>query len=101
MFICLRRLLIERSILIIEQNPLRRAVEIFILAAIQGPEEGEEAGQSQPQRDRHKIKEIVDHEERPVEADPVLSGEPRSRNALAMTTIEDDDIAIAASSGVR
>ena len=75
---------------LVKQNTARRAVEIFVLARSQRPEKGAEPEKPEEQCDRNEIDEHG-HDGRT----------PRwSRKALAMTRIEELDMAIAAISGV-
>src|SRR5262249_55851170 len=52
------------TVLTFEQNPLRGALEIVVLTALEGPHEGREAGQPEADRNRHK-KEEIDHRRDP------------------------------------
>ena len=42
-----------------DENPFARAVQIFVLAALQGPEEGDETGEAEEQRGRDEIDEYT------------------------------------------
>ncbi len=96
--------------LIVDEDALGTAVEILILASAQCPQEGDEASTAQQKRHRDKDDEIAHCDGlpiRPTGADapirislPTAHEPPASRMALAMTMIEDSDMAIAAMSGV-
>ncbi len=74
---------------VVEQNPVRRAVEIVELTVFQRPEEGDQAEQAKPDRDGDQIQQ---------------AGHGRAlrptRSALPTTAIDEPDMAIAATSGV-
>jgi hypothetical protein len=102
----LRPWLIVVRRLLVEQDALGSAVQVVVLAALQRPEEGGKADGAEQQRDRDEIDENI-------HAGALLSGPVRgngkarpgrtataSRNELAVTRMEDDDIATAAMSGV-
>lgn len=96
--------------LIVDEDALGTAVEILILATAQRPQEGDEAGPTKQKRYRDQDDEIAHcagFPTRPTGADvlmraplPTVQGPPASRMALAMTMIEDSDMAIAAIKGV-
>ncbi len=96
--------------LIVDEDALGTAVEILILATAQRPQEGDEAGPTKQKRYRYEDDEIAHCAGlpiRPTGADapirislPTAHEPPASRMALAMTMIEDRDMAIAAISGV-
>jgi len=98
------RLVVVRRLLV-EQDALSGAVQVVVLAALQRPEEGGKADGAKQQRDRDEIDEDI-------HAVALLSSVPgngkarrgrsatASRNELAVTRMEDDDIATAAISGV-
>lgn len=97
------------SALIIDEDALGAAVEILILAAAQCPQEGDETGTAEQNRHRDKHDEIAHCASLPIRPAgidaPVASWPgawepPASRMALAMTTTDDSDMAMAAISGV-
>ncbi|GAB5377325.1 MAG: hypothetical protein AcusKO_37870 [Acuticoccus sp.] len=73
-----------------------RAVEVVVLAVFHRPQEGDEAERTEPQRDGNQKQEHR-HQGLP-EAVEGATGRAR-RSALSVTTIEDDDMASAATSG--
>src|SRR5512140_3590542 len=73
---------------IIRQHTQGSAVDIIVLAALERPQEGKEAGEAQPQRHRHQIDQDV-HDRL-----------PRARSAFSVTSSDDPDIANAAIKGV-
>src|SRR5215475_963605 len=98
------------TILHLEQDPLRGAFEIVILAVLERPHERGEPGESEAQRNGHEEKEI-DHGPDPMMAGLVgsccaalrcgrLGAASLRRSAFATTMTDDSDIAIAATSGV-
>jgi len=90
--------------LVVEQYPLRRAVEVIVLAAPQAPQEGGEGGGSQKQGKRDKEDQAVHSAGTGYEgvaAAVTFGGLPAfRRRALATTTMEDSDMASAAINGV-
>ncbi len=96
--------------LIVDEDALGTAVEILILATAQCPQEGDEASTAQQKRHRYQDDEIVHCAGFPIKPAgaavlmraslPPIQEPPASRMALAMTMIEDSDMAIAAISGV-
>lgn len=98
------------AVLILDEDARGTAVEIFILAAAQRPQEGDEAGSAEQKRHRDEDDEIAHCAGLPIRpigaAVPVTASFPEAfepparRMALAMTMIEDSDMAIAAISGV-
>ncbi len=96
--------------LIVDEDALGTAVEILILSTPQRPQEGDEADPTKQKRHRDEEDEIVHcagFPIKPASADvlmrvplPPAQEPPASRMALAMTMIEDSDMAIAATSGV-
>lgn len=77
------------DVIVIEQDTVRRSVQVIELAAFQRPKEGGEANEAEAKGDRNQVDEDIH------EAEPRLS-----RSAFSMTSSDDDDIAIAATSGV-
>ena len=73
--------------IIIREHAQRGTLDVAILAAAQGPQEGGQTGQAQPQRHRHEINQHV-------------HGRSLARNALSVTEIDEPDIASAAINGV-
>jgi hypothetical protein len=78
--------------LVVMQDAPRRALEILELSAAERPQERRESKQTQKQRARDE----------PGQSGhcPILSRIEESLTALAVTAIDDADMAIAASSGV-
>lgn len=74
-------------LVLIVQNPLRGAVEVFVLAGPDGPQE---RGQPQKAKRDGRRNEIHEH----------VQGTLRRVRALRVTKMEDDDIATAAIRGV-
>ena len=83
---------LERLVFVVQQDPPRIAVEIFILARSQAPEEGGKAKRAETQRAGDQ-----DHHDIHGEAFSVNC----KRKALSVTISDDDDIASAAIRGVR
>lgn len=78
--------------LVVEQNALRRAVEIVELAGSHAPQKGEKAQSPQAKRDR---------DEEQQDGQDIFSLRTRpARNALRTTMIDELDMATAAISGV-
>ena len=95
----------------IEENALRSAIEIIILAAAQGPQKGRESRTSQQQGQGNKVDETTHSAGsnatpcEPARFDEALAGCCASlpgfrRSALATTRIEENDMASAAIKGV-
>src|SRR5271169_6022231 len=83
---------VGRRRVVVHQGAPGGAFEVLILAGPQCPQEGSEAQQAEPQRDRNKIDQDF-HE--------ACSGGARfARNALTVTRIDDPDMASAATSGL-
>ena len=80
-------LIIPFRAIIIDKNPLRGTLKIFVLVGAKGPDKNHEAEESEKQGDRHKIKKNAHF----------LN---LKRKQLAMTTREEPDIAKAATNGV-
>lgn len=96
--------------LIVDEDALGAAVEILILSTPQRPQEGDEAGSAEQKRYRDQDDEIVHCAGLPIRPTgtglpaatslPKTREPPAKRMALAMTMIEDNDMAIAAINGV-
>lgn len=94
--------------LIIDEDALRTAVKILVLAAAQRPQEGNEAGRTEKKRHRDEDDEIAHCTGLSISlagtatrgSSSATERPPASRMALAMTMIDDSDMAIAAISGV-
>src|SRR5260370_14436194 len=102
-----RRRYPDRSVGLLMQYPLGGAVEIVVLPACERPNEGRERREADAERDRYQIK-VIYHSpasKTAVAGDDsagcgAILGRPLRRSALATTTIDDPDIATAATSGV-
>lgn len=70
------------------QDPNRRALKILELPGPQRPEKGDQPARSEQQRNRNQ------------DGEPVHDAAERRRKELQTTTIDEQDIAIAAISGV-
>ncbi len=82
----------RRIFVVVQQDAVGGAIEVFELAALERPEKGHQANQAEEERDGNEIGQ---------RAHDRLSGCFRfSRMALAVTTMEEDDMATAAISGV-
>lgn len=79
---------------IVEQDAMGGTVEIIELSRLQCPEEGDQPAQSQQQGYRDQIDQDI-HDTFPNLTLPRLN-----RRAFSVTTRDDDDIAMAATSGV-
>lgn len=93
--------------LIIDEDAFGTAVEILILATVQCPQEGDEPSPAEQKRHRNENNEIAHRAGLSINLAGVATRTfstaeqpPASRMALAMTTIEDSDMAIAAINGV-
>ena len=73
---------------LVQQDAVRRAVEVLELVRPQGPEKRREAAGAQQQRDGNEDRQ------------PVHAAADRSRMELATTMIEEQDMAMAAIIGV-
>ena len=103
------RLSDSRTIVVVVDGPPRCTVQIVILAAFQGPEEGEESQSTKAKRNGNEVDENVHASFTPcgIGAGPAgmtngLSAPARrlSLSALATTMIDDVDMATAAIRGV-
>ncbi len=81
--------------IVILQNAPLRPFQVVVLTGFQRPQERCQAQQPEKQRDWNEIDQHVHQPRSPACADPNLR-----RSALAVTTIEDPDMARAAMSGV-
>jgi hypothetical protein len=79
-----------RRLVVFEQDAMGDAVEIVELSRSQGPEEGGEAEQAEKQRRRDQVQDDV-HD---------YTRDRLRRSAFKVTTSDDDDMAMAATSGV-
>ncbi len=75
-------------IIVIQQDANGRAVEVVILARTQRPEKHAKAAETKEKRDRNENSKTVHR------------ADVRKRRALAITIIDDPDIAKAATNGV-
>src|SRR5690606_28718916 len=90
-----------------QQHPFGRAVEIFELAALHRPEEGEQADQPHDEADRNEPDGMAHAASARCRGSSAVSGTAfsglrlcESLRALATTMIDDADMAIAAIRGV-
>lgn len=85
-------LLVLQGGILVEQDAFGSTIEVFVLAAAQGPHEGHQASDAEDQGDRHQV-EKVGHR--------AVARWPRGNlRALPITAIEEPDMAIAATRGV-
>jgi hypothetical protein len=98
-----------RLVIILEEDPLGRAIEIVVLSVAERPEKRAKAYQAKPQSNRYEKKKVDHHVPSTAgrakgspSADCACRRDetPRKRIALATTINDDSDIAIAATSGV-
>lgn len=94
-----------RPVIVIE-NALGCAVQIFVLPVLESPKAQRQSCQSERQRNRDQVEEVFHSANRSNGSFrpkgfvfPCL-GSPFSLNALATTTMDDSDIASAATNGV-
>ena len=95
------------SALVIDEDALGAAVEILILAAAQRPQESDEPSPTEEKRHRNENEKIAHYAGFPNNQAGATCGSflaterpPANRMALAMTMIDDSDMAIAAIRGV-